>query len=39
LGGSTLWRVEEIRHWIDAGCPDRKTWEALQAAQQGRKGK
>lgn len=28
LGKSVKWRVEEIQRWIDAGCPDRKTWEA-----------
>jgi predicted DNA-binding transcriptional regulator AlpA len=33
LGGRTLWRVEELRQWVEAGCPDRRTWEALRAAQ------
>ena len=33
LGGRTLWRVQEIREWIAAGCPDRKTWEATRRAQ------
>jgi predicted DNA-binding transcriptional regulator AlpA len=27
LGGMTKWRVAEIRDWVDAGCPDRATWE------------
>jgi predicted DNA-binding transcriptional regulator AlpA len=30
LGGRTLWRVEELRSWVEAGCPDRRTWEALR---------
>ena len=33
LGGRTLWRVCELREWVDAGCPDRRTWEPLQAAR------
>ena len=27
IGGSTLWRVDELRSWIDAGCPRRSEWE------------
>jgi predicted DNA-binding transcriptional regulator AlpA len=34
LGGSVLWRVEELTAWCHAGCPDRRTWEALRDAQQ-----
>jgi len=30
LGGTTRWRTEEIRQWIDAGCPARARWERLQ---------
>ena len=37
LGGRTLWRVQELRGWVEAGCPDRRTWEALQQASNGRK--
>jgi prophage regulatory protein len=33
LGGRTLWRVAEIKLWVAAGCPDRKTWQAMQAAR------
>jgi predicted DNA-binding transcriptional regulator AlpA len=33
LGGRTLWRVRELREWVEAGCPDRKTWETLIAVQ------
>src|SRR5262245_35799282 len=35
LGGRTLWRVEELRRWVEAGCPPRKTWEALRAQKGG----
>jgi predicted DNA-binding transcriptional regulator AlpA len=28
IGRSTLWRVDELREWVDAGCPSRKEWEA-----------
>ena len=24
------WRVEELREWLAAGCPDRQTWERMQ---------
>ena len=30
LGGSTLWRAEELREWIEAGCPCRRIWEAMR---------
>ncbi|VTT98148.1 Marine sediment metagenome DNA, contig: S01H1_L03384 OS=marine sediment metagenome GN=S01H1_10196 PE=4 SV=1: Phage_AlpA [Gemmataceae bacterium] len=33
IGGRVVWRVDEIRAWIDAGAPDRETWEALRAAR------
>ncbi len=33
LGGSTLWRTQELREWVAANCPDRPTWEALRTAQ------
>jgi predicted DNA-binding transcriptional regulator AlpA len=26
--GCVRWSLREIRDWIAAGCPDRKTWEA-----------
>jgi predicted DNA-binding transcriptional regulator AlpA len=35
LGGRTLWRVEELRRWIEAGCPARKVWEAIKASGKG----
>lgn len=28
IGRSTLWRVDELREWIAAGCPRRNEWEA-----------
>ncbi len=31
IGNRTLWRTQELRGWIAAGCPDRKTWEAMKA--------
>jgi predicted DNA-binding transcriptional regulator AlpA len=31
LGRRRLWDVAELRNWIQAKCPDRRTWEALQA--------
>lgn len=32
IGRSRRWLVEEIQSWLRAGCPDRKTWEAMQNA-------
>lgn len=28
IGRSTLWRLDELRQWVDAGCPRRAEWEA-----------
>jgi predicted DNA-binding transcriptional regulator AlpA len=28
IGRSTLWRADELRAWVDAGCPRRAEWEA-----------
>lgn len=30
IGRSLLWRADELRDWIAAGCPDRATWDALR---------
>ena len=30
--GRVLWRVEELRRWCAAGCPDQRTWQALENA-------
>lgn len=27
FGRSTLWRIDEVRAWIAAGCPNREAWE------------
>lgn len=24
------WRVDELRDWLAAGCPDRLTWERMR---------
>ena len=28
IGGSVVWVVDDIRAWLEAGAPDRETWEA-----------
>jgi predicted DNA-binding transcriptional regulator AlpA len=28
VGGSRKWRADEIRRWVEAGCPTRPAWEA-----------
>ena len=30
IGRSTLWRADELREWVVAGCPCRQEWEARQ---------
>jgi predicted DNA-binding transcriptional regulator AlpA len=30
LGASKRWRYSEIVAWVEAGMPDRKTWQAMQ---------
>jgi predicted DNA-binding transcriptional regulator AlpA len=30
IGRKPLWRPEELRAWIAAGCPDRATWTVLR---------
>lgn len=30
VGRSTLWRADELRAWVAAGCPRRPEWEARQ---------
>jgi predicted DNA-binding transcriptional regulator AlpA len=32
LGRKVLWRRAEVVAWIEAGCPDGPTWEAMRAA-------
>jgi len=31
LGGRTLWNIEELRRWVEMGCPSRERWTALEA--------
>ncbi len=33
ISGRVLWRFDEIRAWLSAGAPDRKSWEARKAAR------
>jgi predicted DNA-binding transcriptional regulator AlpA len=33
LGRKVLWRRAEVIAWIDAGCPDARTWAAMRAAE------
>src|SRR5262249_21481078 len=35
IGRSTLWRVDELREWVAAGCPHRSEWEARKPNQHG----
>ena len=37
LSSRVLWRGEELRRWCAAGCPDLRTWSALENAS-GRRG-
>jgi excisionase family DNA binding protein len=31
LGRSVRWPVAEVEHWLAAGAPDRKMWDAMKA--------
>jgi hypothetical protein len=31
LGGRVLYRLEDLRLWVDLGCPDREEFEARKA--------
>jgi predicted DNA-binding transcriptional regulator AlpA len=33
IGGRVLWRLDEIRAWLDAGAPCREDWDAIRAAR------
>jgi len=33
VGGSVRWRLDEIRAWLDAGCPAREAWACVRAAR------
>ena len=28
IGRSTMWRLDELRRWVEIGCPRRSEWEA-----------
>lgn len=28
IGRSPMWRLDELREWVDAGCPQRREWES-----------
>ena len=30
IGGSVRWLASEIEAWLEAGAPDRRTWEAIK---------
>ncbi len=32
IGRSTLWRSDELKAWVAAGCPRRKEWESRNEA-------
>ena len=32
LAGRTLWNVDEVRRWLDAGGPSRDEWELMKKA-------
>jgi len=34
LGGSVRWSRAEIQQWFEAGCPDRRSWEAMREVAQ-----
>ena len=33
LGRRVLWRRDELKDWIAAGCPARQKWEAIKNSQ------
>ena len=33
LGRAARWRAEELRQWVQAGCPNREKWEAEKSAE------
>jgi predicted DNA-binding transcriptional regulator AlpA len=32
VGQRKLWKRAEVEAWLQANCPDRKTWEAMRKA-------
>lgn len=37
IGGSVRWRREELSAWMQAGCPPREKWEAMNNGRPGRR--
>ena len=33
IGGSVRWNRQEILDWFEAGCPNRREWDARKAVQ------
>lgn len=33
IAGRVVWRLDEIRAWLDAGAPDREDWVAIRDAR------
>jgi excisionase family DNA binding protein len=33
LGRRTLWRADELKAWVAAGCPNRKQWQAMEESK------
>jgi prophage regulatory protein len=33
IGGSVRWSSSEISAWLEAGAPDRRTWEAMKGVR------
>ncbi len=33
IGGSVRWASNEICAWLEAGAPDRRTWEAMKGVR------
>ncbi|MCA9028405.1 MAG: sigma-70 family RNA polymerase sigma factor [Planctomycetaceae bacterium] len=31
IGRSTFWRSDELKEWIEAGCPNRSAWEVMRS--------
>ena len=31
IAGAVRWRADEVRRWVEAGCPNRARWEAMTA--------
>ena len=38
IGGSVRWRREELKAWVDAGCPPVDKWVLIWARHQERRG-